>query len=234
MLRRPSAEEFRQRVVGQTIRELSRRGKYLIFHLDNGEALLLHFRMSGSLQLQPAPYLRAIFTLEDGLRLHFCDRRKLGTMELVKNETEVTGRLGAEPLEEDFTTEVLAHCLSHHKAPIKAVLMDQSVIAGIGNMYADEALFFARIHPLRQAESLSAEEVEQLHHAICQVLNSAIGNRGASISDYRDPYAQPGRQQFFFSVAHRGGKPCPICGAAIERISIRNRGSYFCPQCQRM
>ena len=154
-------------------------------------------------------------------------------MELVADETEVTGKLGAEPLQGEFTPQVLAHCLSHHKVPIKAVLMDQSVIAGIGNMYADEALFFARIHPLRQAESLSVEEVEQLHYAIRHVLRSAIDNKGASISDYRDLYAQPGRQQFYFSVAHCGGKPCPICGTAIERISIRNRGSYFCPQCQK-
>jgi formamidopyrimidine-DNA glycosylase len=238
MVRRPSPQEFQNRIIGQAIREIARRGKYLIFRLETGEALLLHLRMSGSLLLKSAPaeaepYSRAIFNLEGGLELHFCDRRKLGTIELVKNEKEVIGRIGPEPLEKGFTPELLSQRLSQRQSPIKAVLLDQTVLAGLGNMYADEALFFAHIHPLKKAKSLSGEEVEQLHQAITQVLISAIGNRGATISDYRDIYGQLGTHQFSFSVAHRGGEPCPRCGTTIERIPIRNRGSYFCPNCQR-
>jgi formamidopyrimidine-DNA glycosylase len=233
MVRRPLPDEFCHRIVGQVMWEVARRGKYLIFRLGSGEALLLHLRMSGSLSLKPAVYERAIFHLDSGLDLHFCDRRKLGTIELVKDEREVVGKLGPEPLEKGFTAEVLSQRLSHHRAPIKAVLLDQTVLAGLGNMYADEALFWARIHPLRKANSLSMEEIKELHCAIRRVLTSAIGNRGASISDYLTPHTQQGSQQFAFSVAHRGGEPCPICGTAIQRLPIRGRGSYFCPHCQR-
>jgi len=220
MVRRPSPEELQQRLIGQTVQELTRRGKYLIFRLNSGEALLLHLRMSGSLLLKPSPaepnsYTRALFNLENGLELHFCDRRKLGTIELVTDEAEVTAKLGPEPLDPGFTTEVLSERLSRRQAPIKAVLCDQAFLAGIGNMYADEALFLARIHPLQPARALSD------------------GNRGATISDYSDAYGQPGVHQFSFSVAHRGGEPCPVCGTAIQRIAIRNRGTYFCPNCQK-
>jgi formamidopyrimidine-DNA glycosylase len=238
MVRRPSPDEFRHRLSGQIIREVVRRGKYLISRLESGEALLLHLRMSGSLALKPAsakvdPYTRAIFYVDNSLEIHFCDRRKLGTIELIKNENEVVGKLGPEPLEKSFTTEVLSQRLSRHQAPIKAVLLDQTALAGLGNMYADEALFSAHIHPLKRANTLSDEEIERLHRAIGEVLKAAIGNRGATISDYRDIYGQLGTHQFSFSVAHRGGEPCPICGTAIQRVPVRKRGTYFCPSCQR-
>ncbi len=237
MVRRPSPDELHQRLIGQTVQEVTRRGKYLIFRLHSGEALLLHLRMSGSLLLKLSPaepnsYTRAIFNLGNGLELHFCDRRKLGTIELVRDEAEVTAKLGPEPLDPGLTTEVLSQRLSRRRAPIKAVLCDQAFLAGIGNMYADEALFAARIHPLKPARALSEEEIERLHQAIAEVLEAAIGNRGATISNYSDAHGQPGVHQFFFSVAHRGGEPCPVCGTAIQRIPIRNRGTYFCPNCQ--
>ena len=238
MVRRPSPEELQQRLIGQIVQELVRRGKYLIFRLNSGEALLLHLRMSGSLLLKRGPaelnsYTRAIFNLENGLELHFCDRRKLGTIELVRNEAEVTAKLGPEPLDPGFTAEVLSQRLSRRQAPIKAVLCDQAFLAGIGNMYADEALFLARIHPLKPARALSEEEIERLHQAIAEVLEAAIGNRGATISDYTGAYGQPGRHQYEFYVAHRGGQACRICQTAIQRIAIRNRGTYFCPNCQK-
>jgi formamidopyrimidine-DNA glycosylase len=197
--------------------------------------------MTGSLLLKrkgdgsavPSPYITAIFRLDNGTELVFNDRRKLGTLSLVKDESGLDGKLGPEPLDADFTLQVLAKRLSSRKAPIKAVLCDQEVIAGIGNMYADEALFFSGIHPLRAANRLSREEIKRLHKAIREVLIKAIGKGGASISDYRRPTGEKGSQQEAFYAAHRGGQTCKICATPIERIPVRNRGSYFCPNCQK-
>ena len=238
-VRKPSPEEFRQRLKGQGISELGRRGKYLIFHLSGGESLILHLRMSGSLILkststEPVRYSRGIFTLDNGYELHFVNPRKLGVMWLVADESEITGKLGPEPLEPSFTPGLLSRLLHQRKAPIKALLCDQKVIAGVGNMYADEALFASQIHPLERGGNLSEEEVTRLHHSISNVLRSAIASAGASTSDYRRPDGSPGEAQFSFKVAHRGGKPCLICGIPIQRIPIRNRGSYFCPNCQQL
>jgi formamidopyrimidine-DNA glycosylase len=240
MVLQPSAEELRRRLPGQVIKDIGRRGKYLIFRLASGEALIMHLRMTGSLLLNrkgdkhpvSSPYITAIFRLDNGTELVFTDRRKLGTVSLVKDESELNEKLGPEPLDPDFTPQVLAKRLSSRKAPIKAVLCDQEVIAGIGNMYADEALFFARIHPLREANSLSHEEIKSLHKAIRQVLMRAISNGGASISDYRRPTGEKGTQQYDFYAAHRGGQTCKVCATPIERITVRNRGTYFCPKCQ--
>lgn len=240
MVLRPSAREFQRRLSGQVIKEIARRGKYLIFRLDSGETLILHLRMTGSLLLrrkgkhhsEPCSYITAVFGLDNGTELIFTDRRKLGTISLVQSEVELDSKLGPEPLEPSFTAAVLAERLNKHKAPIKAVLCDQEVIAGIGNMYADEALFLARIHPLRAASSLNQEEIKSLHHAIREVLRNAIGRGGASISDYRRPGGETGSQQYAFYVAHRGGETCKVCATPIERIPVRNRGTYFCPRCQ--
>jgi len=241
MVLQPSASEFQRRLPGQLIKEIARRGKYLVFRLDSGEALILHLRMTGSLLLrrkgkhhsEPYSYITAIFGLDNGTELIFTDRRKLGTVSLVQNEAELDAKLGPEPLEPSFTTGVLTERLGKHKAPIKAVLCDQQVIAGIGNMYADESLFLARTHPLRAANSLNQEEIKRLHRAIREVLRNAIGNGGASISDYRRPGGEKGSQQYAFYVAHRGGQTCKVCATPIERIPVRNRGTYFCPRCQK-
>jgi formamidopyrimidine-DNA glycosylase len=240
MVHLTSINELRRRLSGQVVKEIARRGKYLIFRLGSGEALILHLRMTGSLLLKrkgeapavPSPYVRATFSLDNSMELLFTDRRKLGTISLVKDENEVIGKLGPEPFDPSFTPEVMAKRLSSHKAPIKAVLCDQEVIAGIGNMYADEALFFAGIHPLRAANSLSFEEIKRLHKAIRDVLTKAISNGGASISDYRRPGGEQGSQQYNFYAAHRGGQTCKVCTTPIERITVRNRGTYFCPKCQ--
>ena len=240
MVLQPSAEELRRRLPGQTIKEIVRRGKYLIFRLASGEALILHLRMTGSLllkrkgdkHLMPSPYVTAIFRLDNGTELVFNDRRKLGTLALVKDESRLNEKLGPEPFDPAFTPKTLADRLDSHKAPIKAVLCDQEVIAGIGNMYADEALFFASIHPLRAANSLTQQEIKRLHQAIQEVLTKAIGKGGASISDYRRPTGEKGSQQDDFYAAHRGGQTCKICATPIERITVRNRGTYFCPKCQ--
>ncbi len=241
MVHHTSVEELKRRLTGLAVKEIARRGKYLIFRLSSGEALILHLRMTGSLLLQrkgeaahvTSPYVRATFRLDDGTEMLFTDRRKLGTISLVKDENEEIGKLGPEPFDTSFTPEVMAKRLSHHKAPLKAVLCDQEFVAGIGNMYADEALFFAGIHPLREANSLSDEEIKRLHKAIREVLTKAIGNGGASISDYRRPTGEKGSQQYNFYAAHRGGQTCKVCATPIERIAVRNRGTYFCPNCQK-
>ena len=238
IVRQPSAEEFCSRLIGQEITGVARRGKYLIFSLTSSQALLIHLKMSGSLLLKPTSaepdkFTRAILQLDKENGLYFRDPRKLGAMWLVDNKNAIVGKLGPEPLEANFTPQVLAQRLNNRMAPIKALLCDQGVIAGIGNMYADEALFAAGIHPLRSGKSLSQDEVELLHHAIRQILWSAINNKGASVDTYLRPSGELGTAHFQFQVAHYlSGKFCPVCGTPIERIPIRNRGSYFCPQCQ--
>ncbi len=237
IVRQPPAEEFRSRLTGQEITGIARRGKYLIFGLTGNEVLIIHLKMTGSLLLKPASaeptkFTRAILHLNRETQLRFRDPRKLGRMWLVEDKNAIVGKLGPEPLEASFTPQLLAQYLARRTAPIKALLCDQTFIAGIGNMYADEALFVARIHPLRSGKSLSQDEIDRLHGAIRQVLRSAINNKGASVDTYFRPGGELGTAHSEFRVAHRGGKPCPICGTSIERIPIRNRGSYFCPKCQ--
>lgn len=238
-VRQPSPEEFRRRLSGQKIESIERRGKYLIFHLSSGQALILHLRMSGWLHLAPSGsppelYCRNTFIMDDGSQIQFCDRRKLGTIWLVADPAEVVGKLGPDPLEQHFTPKLLKERLHKRSAPIKAVLCDQEVISGVGNMYADEALFQAKIHPLKKAGDLSFQEITKLHKSIRKVLQTALRQRGASIADYKDALGRPGTAQLAFAVAHQRGKNCPVCGTSIQRIPVRNRGTYFCPVCQKL
>jgi formamidopyrimidine-DNA glycosylase len=233
IVKKPSVEEFCSRLIGQKITGIERRGKYLILGLSGGEALIIHLKMTGSLLLKPPDkFTRAILHLDDGTKIYFRDPRKFGAMWLVEDKNTIITKLGPEPLEIDFTPKILAQRLSKRTAPIKALLCEQSLIAGIGNMYADEALFRARIHPLRSGKSLSQAEIKRLHRAIQQILSAAIKNKGASVESYFRPHGQIGTAHFEFKVAHGRGKKCPRCSAPIERIMVRNRGSYFCPKCQ--
>jgi formamidopyrimidine-DNA glycosylase len=237
IVKAPAVEEFRSRLVGQKITGLSRHGKYLVLDLSSADVLVMHLKMSGSLlfgsdSTEPPAYTRAVFHLEEGTRISFRDPRKFGGVWLVSDWKMVTKKLGPEPLEPAFTPQVLAQRLKNRKAPVKALLCDQSVIAGIGNMYADEALFAARINPLRSGSSLTPEELERLHQAIQQTLRAAIRNKGASIVNYYRPGGETGTAHFEFKVAHGRGKNCPNCGRPIQRIPVRNRGTYFCPECQ--
>ena len=230
-----SAEEVRRGLIGQKVESLGRRGKYLIFHLSNGKSLIIHLRMTGSLLLNPQEverYARAVFHLSNGHRFVFRDRRRLGLMWLVDDADTVVGKLGPEPLDESFTAGILGQRLSRHHISVKAALLDQCIVAGIGNMYADEALFAARIHPLRKADALSPAEVRTLHNCIRRVLEAAIDSKGASVDTYVRPEGELGTAHFAFKVAHRGGEPCPICGSTIERVPVQNRGTHFCPRCQ--
>ncbi|UCG54044.1 MAG: bifunctional DNA-formamidopyrimidine glycosylase/DNA-(apurinic or apyrimidinic site) lyase [Dehalococcoidia bacterium] len=235
MLRQPSPKQFYHHVSGKKITGLTRRGKYLIFRLDSGNSLIIHLKMSGSLILGtdlPPEYTRAIVHLDNDVNIFFCDPRKFGRISLVTDVGNITEKLGPEPLESTFTADVLANKLEKRKTPLKAVLLNQSLIAGMGNMYADEALFAARINPLRLADSLSQDEIKRLHYAIQKVLKDAIKSKGASVSTYFRPGGEMGRAHSYFKVAHQKGKLCSICGNSIKRIAIRQRGSYYCPTCQ--
>ena len=230
-----SAEEVRRGLIGQKVESLERRGKYLIFHLSNGKSLIMHLRMTGILLLNPREvdrYARAVFHLSSGHRLVFSDRRRLGLIWLVDDANTVVCKLGPEPLDESFTPDILEQKLSRHHIPVKAALLDQHIVAGIGNMYADEVLFAARIHPLRRADDLSPEEVQTLYHCIRRVLGAGISRKGASVDTYIRPEGELGTAHSDFKVAHKIGEPCPICGSTIERVLVQNRGSYFCPRCQ--
>jgi len=230
-----SVEEFRRKLTGQAIQSLERRGKYLIFELSKGDSLIIHLRMTGALLLNPkgiVRHARAIFHLSHDIQLVFSDFRRLGVLCLVEDADVVVGKLGPEPLSESFTPDILARRLAKHHIPVKAALTDQTIIAGVGNMYADEALFAARIHPLRKAHALSVDEIQTLYQSIRQVLCSAIDSKGASVATYLRPDGQLGMAQFDFKIAHRGGQPCSLCATLIERVLVRNRSSYFCPRCQ--
>lgn len=229
-------EESLRPALGATVRAVLRRGKHLILLLAGNSGIVLHLRMTGALLLCEPPAgarLRAVLTFSNGERLAFIDQRRLGRMEYYPSLKPLLLRLGPEPLDADFTEESLHRALEKHSIPIKAALLDQRIVAGIGNMYADEALFLAGIDPLEPAGALASGEVHALWRAIRDVLTRAIDDRGASVSTYAQPDGQPGAAQFSFNVAHRKGEPCPRCGVPIERVMIRKRGACYCPSCQR-
>lgn len=230
-----SAKEVHRGLLGQKIEAVERRGKYLVFRLSNGRSLVIHLRMTGSLLVDPRDidrYVRAVLHLSNGHRVVFIDRRRLGKMWLVDDVDSVICKLGPEPLDKSFTAAVLRERLHRHHIPVKAALLDQHIVAGIGNMYADEALFAAGIHPLKKADELSSKEIRTLHKKTRRILRAAIGSKGASVDTYVRPDGGLGTAHFNFKVAHRGGDPCPICGCPIERCVVQNRGTYFCPRCQ--
>jgi formamidopyrimidine-DNA glycosylase len=230
-----SPEEFCSRLIGRKILSLNRRGKYLIFGLSGKLHLIIHLRMTGALLWNPhreEPFSRVEFLFDKGARLIFSDIRRFGTIYLVRNKAKIICKLGVEPLGSKFTATALAKLLGSRTGPIKPVLLNQELIAGIGNMYADEALFKARIHPQRPASSLKGNEIKLLHDSIIKVLEKGIKNKGASIRDYRAPNGAMGSAHKEFAVAHRGGEKCPSCGTAIKRIVVGQRGTYYCPVCQ--
>jgi formamidopyrimidine-DNA glycosylase len=234
MVKQPSVKEFRSQVSGQKIIGLSRRGKYLFFNLSGGKVLIMHMKMTGSLVINPedTKYARAVLHLDNGKAVYFGDSRKFGRMWVDASADIVIGQLGPEPIDKDFSTNKLAEILSKRSSPVKVVLLDQSNIAGIGNMYADESLFEAKIHPMMPANQLSKTEVQRLFDAIQKVLRKALKNKGASVRDYVRPNGQPGRAHDEFNVAHGVRKTCPRCGTPIKHIKLWRRGTYYCPKCQ--
>ena len=228
------AESLRP-ALGATVRAVLRRGKHLILLLNGNRGLVLHLRMTGAVFLDNAPVggrVRAELSFSNGKKLSFNDIRRLGTMRLYEDLKPLLLRLGPEPLDVDFTADALEQSLRRHHIPIKAALLDQHIVAGVGNMYADEALFEAGIHPLTPADTLSHEDVVRLKRAIEVVLEHAIARQGASIDTYWLPTGERGSAHNSFRVAHRKDAPCAGCGTPIERLMIRKRGAYFCPKCQ--
>jgi formamidopyrimidine-DNA glycosylase len=220
---------------GRSIQTVNRRGKYMVFPLSGAVTLLMHLKMSGRVYVcasdaPPDPYARITFALDDGREMRFRDPRKFGRVYVTPDVARVLGHLGPEPLAEDFTAETFLARIKGRRGMIKPLLMNQSFLAGIGNIYADEALFQARIHPRRRAETLTEAEKRALYHAIRRVLIRSIELNGATLPDGMYP---GGSFQNDFCVYGRGGQPCPVCGSAIERIKIGQRSSYFCPECQR-
>jgi formamidopyrimidine-DNA glycosylase len=242
-------------VSGQAIEGLSRRGKYLLLELRGERTLVMHLRMTGNLvlmedgdALDPSEgrrlyegerstserHLRARFTLDDGRELWFTDPRRFGEAFLLDSaglKARFAG-LGVEPLSEEFTAEALGEMAKGRTAPLKSFLLDQSRVAGIGNIYADEALFRARLHPLSPAGSMRPEHHRALRDGIVAALEAGIDGGGASIDDFRDGLGERGRMQDEFLVHTREGEPCPRCGGAIERIVVAGRSTYFCRSCQ--
>ena len=230
--------ELRGALVGRTVERLWRRGKYLVWEL--GELfLLMHLRMTGTLLYDPASptgHARARLELDDGHRLVVCDPRRFGTAELAPGpqaaEDFLTARLGVEPLGPGFTESHLRALARGRRAPVKALLLDQRRIAGVGNIYADEALFRARIHPMRPAGRLTAAQLRELRRAVMSSLRAGIGAGGATIDDYRDADGVQGSFQDQFLVHRRAGEPCPRCGATIVKLVAAGRGTYACESCQ--
>jgi len=240
LIQRQSPVEFLQEIRGRKILELDRRGKYLLIRLSGEFVIAFHLRMTGQLIVeditQPsanATYLKLQF--DNGTELRFRDQRKFGMVFLFHADTPPISitKLGPEPLTEDFSVNVLKKRLSGRKLAIKKALLNQEIIAGIGNIYADEALFLARLHPTRMANSLTDNEFQQLADSIVQVLKAGINFRGTTKRDYRDGEGKAGSFQDHLKAYGRKNLPCPNCGHNITRIEFGGRGTYFCQYCQK-
>jgi len=248
-----SPAAFEAAVEGRTVTDVGRRGKYLVFELDDGNSMVVHLRMTGSITLL-APdgttnpgdariynagdadrHLKARFTLDDGGALLFADPRRFGRGFVADPGTLAEyfdSRLGVEPLSSGFTVEAMASMSAGRTGPLKSFLLNQKGVAGVGNIYADEALFRAGLHPLSPGGSMKPEHHRALRDGVVQALQCGLDLGGASIDDYRDARGESGSMQNEFLVHRREGKPCPRCGEAIVRIVVGGRSTYFCPACQ--
>jgi len=234
VIKHPNKEEFIKGLKNSTIKNILRKGKLLIIELSSGKSLAIHLRMTGQL-IYPGDgkKSRVSFKLSDGKMLDFCDRRLLGDLRLIDDwhSLKFIQELGPEPF--DLTKEQFKSMLASKKTKIKPLLMDQTFISGVGNLYAVEALFRARIHPERPALSLSDKEKELLFKEIKDTLSEAIKYKGSSVDQYVQLSGERGSYVKHHKVYDRGGKPCLVCKTPIKRISLGGRGTYFCPKCQK-
>lgn len=236
---RPLApSELQAAIVGRTVERLARRGKYLVWELSDDIFLLMHLRMTGTLLLDPDPpskHVRVKLGLGDHV-LAFDDPRRFGTGELALGPEALDAffdaRLGVEPLEQAFTAEHLHALARTSRTPVKAFLLDQKRVAGVGNIYADEALFRARVHPLRPANTLTRAQCAAIRDGVVDALMLGLESKGATIDDFRDPYGVSGTFQDKMLVHTREGEPCPSCGRAVVKLRVAGRGTYVCERCQ--
>jgi len=238
----PQVDKFRRDLTGQTLADFTRRGKFIMIKLQSGKWLLIHLRMTGQLLILPAnrPVTKheyVILRFDDRRTLRYHDPRKFGRLYLVDEPEQIISNLGWEPLDRAFTLKAFSAKLSRFKRQIKPLLLDQTFIAGLGNIYVDEALFEAYLHPLRPANSLKPPEIAALHRAIRRVLRKGIQNHGTSLGNGKANFAsinrRRGRNQESLKVFQRQGQACPRCGTVIRRIAVGQRSTHFCPYCQR-
>ncbi|HVA25616.1 MAG TPA: bifunctional DNA-formamidopyrimidine glycosylase/DNA-(apurinic or apyrimidinic site) lyase [Chloroflexota bacterium] len=238
----PSVPEFLELISNRRIEGTDRRAKYVVIRLSENATLLVHLKMTGQLLYVPAgeppnAYTRVLLHLDRGMQLRFVDVRKFGRMYLVEadrlQDFPKIAELGPEPLEAAFTPRAFQSLLKRRTGRIKPLLMNQGFLAGMGNIYVDEALFRSGLHPLHSSAALKAKDTARLHQAIIDVLEESIANRGSSIDDYRDPAGQKGYHHVHLRVYGRGGQPCLVCGTPIAKIVVGGRGTHFCPRCQR-
>ncbi|MEA3336236.1 MAG: bifunctional DNA-formamidopyrimidine glycosylase/DNA-(apurinic or apyrimidinic site) lyase [Chloroflexota bacterium] len=237
-----SPEVFDAALRGRQIINTERRGKFLIFPLDDGSSLLLHLRMTGKLWVEDRQtpvdkHTHVLIDLDNGRQLRYQDVRKFGRFYLVQDRDVVLGKLGPEPLSDEFSPIDLLGMIQHRTTAIKALLLDQQVVAGIGNVYADEALFRAGIHPLRPGVTLTLTDCNRLYASVRQILAEAIREGGSTLgqstlTNFRRPNGVQGRFQQRHQVYRLTGKPCPVCGATVQKIKVAQRSTHFCPACQ--
>ena len=241
MVKLSSPADFIAMITGRTIRSVDRRGKYLLIWLDSDMVLVVHLRMTGRLYYmsssEPAgDYARIVFYLNHGDQLVFSDTRTLGTIDIMHanelNQIHGLATMGPEPLSPEFTTDYLAKALIRSSAKVKSLLLNQQIIGGLGNIYVDESLALAGIHPERTGKSLSENEINRLFMAINLVITDALSHQGTTFRDYRDGYGKEGGHQNYLRVYGRKGEICQTCGQNIIRIEVGGRGTHFCPGCQ--
>lgn len=234
----PDPHTFADRIAGQTFTAINRRAKYILCELEH-DILVVHLKMTGRLYVSERDtthdadrWVHFQLDLDANQQLRFSDSRKFGRVYLTHDIETITGGLGPEPLSDAFTIGLMAERMAGRKRAIKGLLLDQSFVAGIGNIYADESLYRAGIHPLRPADSLTSDEINRLHGTIRDALNAGIQYEGASINWYRKPDGTRGSSQDHFYVYGRDGQPCHRCGETIRKIRVAQRGTHFCPTCQ--
>lgn len=226
-------------LAGMAVRSIGRRGKFLIICLEKGYYLVVHLGMSGRFYRLPAgqdieaPHVHLAIHLDNGCQLVYQDPRRFGGIRLCRDLQPVFARMGVEPLSNQFTARCLAELCQGRKVAIKNLLLNQCLISGIGNIYADEALFRARVRGTRPAGSLTESEIKRLHRAVRKVLRQSIEEQGTTFRDYRDGWNQEGNFQNFLNVYGQTGQACPVCGRVIEKEIIGGRSSHYCAHCQK-
>jgi formamidopyrimidine-DNA glycosylase len=224
---------------GERVAQVDRRGKYLIVRFESGRALLVHLRMTGAFLVgahDDDPHRRAIVRLDDGAAIAYRDVRRFGTWLLLEQDDVapyLDSKVGREPLDDAYRAKHLTERLRGRRAPVKAAILDQRTVAGVGNIYADEALWRARVHPLTPAAALEPAEVAAVYRGIRAALRAGIARQGSTLRDYRLPDGGEGGAQHEFKVYGRGGEPCERCGTPIDKIRVAGRGTWYCPACQR-